>query len=61
MTLTELISRLQYLATFKDDPDLTRVYVIDDLRLGVHSIRSVDFNEIDDDLLSETDDIFIVI
>lgn len=61
MTLTELISRLQYLATFKDDPDSTCVYVIDDLCLGVHSIRSVDFNETQDDVLSETDDIFIVI
>lgn len=51
MTLMELIIKLQYLATFVDNPAYVRVHVVDEFNGVVFPIKQVEFTDDDDDLV----------
>ena len=51
MTLMELIARLQYLATFVDNPEYVRVHIVDEFQGVVSFIKRVEFTDDDDDIL----------
>lgn len=51
MSLMELISKLQYLATFVDNPEDVQVQILSDFHEETDDIKRVEFDDCTDDVL----------
>lgn len=62
MNLMELIQRLEYLATFVDDPADVQVLVINDFHEQTDNIKFVDIESFTDNLKNQSEDtVYIVV